>query len=122
MNREQSRKLRRDAKRKGIDKSVTELYISMKKEGLEDPNPPQSIQTGARVSLDVEKLTARRNYPRMAPAYREFVERSAGKVFTATLEQGNLISLKEEPQWLFWSGDLVVVEPASPEEEGGAES
>ena len=122
MNREQSRKLRRDAKKKGIDKGVTELYLSMKKDGLDNPSPPKSIRTGDRVLLDVDKIKNRRNYSLMARAYREFVESSTGKVFTATLEQGNLVSMQEEPRWLFWSGDLIVVEPAQPDKEGGEES
>ena len=120
MNRQQTRKLRKDARKKGIDEAVTELYISMKKKGMETPSPPQEIQTGDTVMIDVERVTSRRNYARMAPAYREFVEASDGKVFTALREQGNLISLQEEPKWLFWSGDLNVIQPFT--QEGGEPS
>lgn len=116
MNRQQTRKLRKDARKKGIDEAVTELYISMKKEGMETPSPPKEIQTGDTVMIDVDKVTARRNYERMTPAYREFVEASDGKVFTAMREQGNLISLQEEPKWLFWSGDLELITPFKVEE------
>lgn len=115
MNRQQTRKLRKDAKKKKIDEAVTELYISMKKNGMETPNLPQEIQTGDKVSLDLEKITTRRNYDRMSPAYREFVENSGDMVFTAMKEQGNLISLQEEPQWLFWSGDLQLIKPTERE-------
>ena len=117
LNREQTRKVRKDARKKGIDKAVTELYISMKKDGFEKPSTPQEINTGDSVCIDVEKVTARKNYAKMAPEYREFVESSAGRVFTANVEQGNLVSMQEEPKWLFWSGDLEVIKP-SQEKEG----
>ena len=42
----------------------------------------------------------------MADAYKEFVDASEGVVFTAHVERENMISLVEEPKWLFWSGDL----------------
>lgn len=122
MNREQTRKLRRDAKKKGVNEAITDLFIHMKKAGFDTPNPPQEIHTGDSVSLDLEKIKKRRDYDRMSPAYRQFVENNDGKVFTATQEQGNLISLQEEPQWLFWSGDLQIIKPFSAEEKGGEES
>ena len=42
----------------------------------------------------------------MADAYKEFVDASEDVVFTAHVERENMISLVEEPKWLFWSGDL----------------
>lgn len=110
MNRQQSRKLRRDAKKKGVNEAVTELFIHMKNAGFDTPNPPQEIHTGDRVALDLDKIKKRRDYDRMLPAYKDFVEHSEGQVFTATQEQKNLISLQEKPKWLFWSGDLQIIE------------
>lgn len=30
-----------------------------------------------------------------------------GQIFTAHIEDNGLISLKENPEWLFWDGDLI---------------
>ena len=68
------------------------------------------IPEGAKVRLDVEKIKAGKNYVRMNPEYKEFVESSEGVTFTAHVEEGCFVSLKENPKWLFWSGDLSRVE------------
>ena len=41
--------------------------------------------------------------------YKDFIESAGDTVFTARQERKNLISLEESPQWLFWSGDLIIV-------------
>lgn len=43
----------------------------------------------------------------MNPKYKEFVEANADTVFTAHLEKDTLVSLKEQPEWIFWSGNLI---------------
>lgn len=109
MNRKQRRDFSQRAKKNGVDVKLTELYLAMDKEGLEKPSPANDIKEGDKVSVNVELVKARRNYDRMSGAYKQFVEDSVGKVFTAHVEQENMISMVEEPKWLFWSGDLVLV-------------
>lgn len=113
MNREQRRKFSKNAKKKGIGEKFTELYLSMDREGLETPAPPQKIENGDKVMLDVERIKSRKNYDRMTDLYKEFVNANDGTVFTAKVEKENLVSMEEDPRWLFWSGDLLLAaEPA----------
>ena len=68
---------------------------------------PQDFEEGDQIRLNVEAIKARKNYERMSTMYKEFVEASGDTVFTAHVERANMISLSEEPKWLFWSGDLI---------------
>lgn len=109
MNREQRRKVERDAKAKGISKQLTKLYLDMNKNGFEKPVEPNEIHDGDKVKINIDQVKTRRNYELMSEKYKEFVEASSGRAFTAKVERENLISMEEEPAWLFWSGDLTVV-------------
>ena len=113
MNREQKRAFIRDARKRGIKKETAEAFIRARELGLNKPNPPQHINDGDKVMLDVEKIHERGNYEKMSRDYKEFVERSRGKVMTAHVERQNLISMVEEPRWLFWSGDLIKLDFAN---------
>ena len=57
----------------------------------------------------------------MNPAYKEFIEKSEGIVFTAVQEGTKLVHLEEEPRWLFWCGDLNVVEAVAKDPQVSAE-
>ena len=74
--------------------------------GAGTPSPPKKFEEGEKLRLNIERIKARKNYDKMADAYKEFVDASEGVVFTAHVERENMISLAEEPKWLFWSGDL----------------
>lgn len=112
MNRDQRRKFSKRAKKRGINEQITDLYLSMDRNGLEVPSPPQKIESGQKVMLDAERIKARRNYDRMTADYKAFVDQNTETVFTAKVEKENLISMEEEPRWLFWSGDLRLAEEA----------
>lgn len=107
MNREQRRAFVKKAKSKGISEKAAEAYAAILDKGVGKVTPSQPIDEDEQVMLNVEAIKARQNYGRMSDFYKQFVEESSGKVFTAHVERPNLISLKEEPQWLFWSGDLI---------------
>lgn len=109
MNRQQKRAFVKNAQKKGISKNVAEAYIAIKEAGLDKLSLPQQFQEGDKVKLNVEKITKRKDYEKMNSKYKEFVESSADKVFTVHLERKTLISLKEQPEWLFWSGSLIKV-------------
>lgn len=79
-------------------------------EGSGTPSPPQEIDEGGKVRLNTELIKARKNYQRMAESYKKFVEQNDDTVFTAHVERENMISMVEEPRWLFWSGDLIKVD------------
>ena len=114
MNREQKRTLekvlRKNGKSKNEAKEFAQLLYNVaaiRLMGSDEITPAQPIEEDTPVSLDIPKIKARKNYDRMAVSYREFVENSDGILYTAHVEKENLISLKEKPQWLFWSGDLI---------------
>lgn len=107
MNRKQRRDFIKKAKAKGLDKGTAEAYAEIIDKGSGNNTPPQKFEDGDLVQLNVEAIKRRQNYPRMSESYKQFVDANVGTVFTVHVERPNLISLKEEPKWLFWSGDLI---------------
>lgn len=110
MNREQKRAFVKKAKKKGVGANEAKAYAEIISHGTGTHTPPQDIVEDEKVKLNIESIKARQNYERMSDKYKEFVNSNADTVFTAHVEQPTLISLKEEPRWLFWSGDLIRVE------------
>lgn len=113
MNRKARRDFVKKARKKGISKNTAEAYIAIKEAGLDKLSLPKQFNEDDRVKLDVEKITSRKDYERLNPKYREFVESNRDTVFTAHLERDTLISFVEQPEWLFWSGILIKVEEES---------
>ena len=112
MNREQRRNFVQKAKRAGVEERVAKTTMDIIMNGVGTFSPPNpDIKTGDIVQIDIEKVTARKNYDKMATAYKEFVMSSAGKLFHAVDEGHNTLHVEEDPRWLFWSGDLIKVNP-----------
>lgn len=109
MNRAGKRAFIKKANKVGVSKADAEKLVFIANEGSGTPSPPQEITEGDKVMLNTELIKARKNYSRMAEHYREFVEGNEGTVFTAHVERENMVSMAEEPRWLFWSGDLIKV-------------
>lgn len=109
MNRQQKRAFVKKAQSKGISKDAAKAYLAIREAGLDKLSLPKQFQEGDKVKLDVEKIKRHKDYERLNPRYKEFVESNADTVFTAHLERETLISLKEQPEWLFWSGSLIKV-------------
>lgn len=101
INRKQKRTFIKQSQKRGISKDIAEAYIAIRE--------PNQIQEGDMVKLDVKKIKGYKGYKNMNPKYREFVEANADAVFTAHLEKRAFISLKEQPEWLFWCGDIIKV-------------
>ena len=76
---------------------------------LGTPSESTGIYEGCKVILDYEAITSRKSYVSTAENYRKFVEKNRGKVLTAHPESRRLVSLKEQPGWLFWEKDLIPV-------------
>lgn len=106
MNREQRRKLIKVATGNGIDKKHAKAYAEISK-GTGLHTDAQQIDEDEKIQLNLQAIKSRKNYNVMNEKYKEFVEGNEGVVFTAHKESSNLISLKEQPEWLFWSGDLI---------------
>ena len=106
MNREQRRSLAKRARKDGMSKELAKVYAEIAS-GTGEHTKPQAFEEGDRVRLNIEAIKARKNYERMSPMYKEFVEAAGDTIYTAHVERTNTISLVEEPKWLFWSGDLL---------------
>lgn len=72
------------------------------------------LKAGDKVTIDVEAIMTRKNYHELKQDYRDFVESSAGKVFTVVKEEKYahkpIVSLEEDTsqvKWLFWEGELI---------------
>lgn len=73
------------------------------------------IRDGDLVTLDVQRIMRRKEYPRMQEEYRQFVESNRGKVFVARSHHAradgfSAIVELEGADWTFWYGDLIRVE------------
>lgn len=125
MNRDQRRALEKAYRKYGKSRTeakqiARQMYDidNIRLDGVGKPSMAKEFREGEKFKLDLEKIKARKNYERMTEAYKQFVNDNADTVLTAHVEHG-LVSAKEEPKWLFWSGDLLKVEE-EPEEESGS--
>lgn len=109
MNREQKRALAKRAQKNGMKRELAKTFAEIAS-GTGEHTKPQAFEEGDRVRINVDAVKARKNYERMSPMYKEFVDAAGDTVFTAHVERANMISLAEEPKWLFWSGDLIKVD------------
>lgn len=111
MNREQRRNLVKKAHKSGMSNKLAKAFAEIAS-GTGEHTPAQEINEGDKIRLDIDAIKARKNYAQMSEKYHAFIDNAGGMVYTAHVEKTNLISLKEEPQWLFWSGDLIKVSSA----------
>lgn len=112
MNRSQKRKFSKVARGRGVKQSVIDLYLAMDGKLL----PIQDLKEGDIVKLNIENIKKHPDYPKLTHMYRQFVENNADSLFTVTYDESkrgtNIVRLKEDPAgWLFYSGDLIKVEP-----------
>lgn len=119
MNREQKRNFVKKARKHGIFKENAEKFVKIADQSGNHYTPMQEIHTGDKVVLRVDELKAKKNYSLMNPEYRTFVENSDGVIYTAVRERAELIHMEEQPRWLFWCGDMDVVEHVESEEASG---
>lgn len=107
MNREQ----RRHVSKSGLIKQfLDDLSVANKFKAIIEDDWP--IHDGEKVRLNLEVIKKHPGYGRKMPAYRQFCEMNAGRVFTVGIDpdmRRSVVYLKEdrtEPKWLFWIGDL----------------
>ena len=113
LDREQRRKLKLSAKESAF---LTDLInMSKVKKALDDWKP---IAEGTKVKLNIKRIKADVNYPRLTDVYKTWINENKDKIFTVEYdskhkESPQQLCLKEniEPvKWLFWEGDLIVLE------------
>lgn len=108
MNRKQRRAVAKKARADGMSKPLAKAFSEIVG-GTGEHTPRQEIAEGDKVMLNIDAIKARKNYTLMTENYKKFVNDSDGVIFTAHLEREVLVSLVEEPKWLFWCGDLIRV-------------
>ena len=82
------------------------------------PKFKERLLEGDKVRLNVAKMKSRSEYNNLQRAYRDFVESNANITFTVEYDthgknKPNVVCLKEdkrEVKWLFWDGDLLVLD------------
>ena len=116
MNRQQRRNFVKKAQKDGMSRGLAKAYVDIAN-GTGNNTNAKELSEGDKVKLDISAITARKNYKHMSDMYKEFVESNQDKEFTAHIENKNLISFLEEPRWLFWSGDLILIEHDATTEE-----
>mgnify|MGYP001521349214 CR=1 FL=1 len=116
LNRENRRALKKKLRDKGSRTLAADVLESLGNE------IDKKIRDGDLVTLNVDQIIARKDYPRMQGEYRQFVESSRDKVFVAHPHRERpdgfsaLIELEGVETWLFWYGDLIQVENIQTEE------
>lgn len=110
MNRAQRRNFVKNQRKKGISKNDATRFAKIISNGVGTYSEPNEIAEDDKVMINIDSVKVRKNFDLMSEKYKDFVNSAEGKVFTAHVERTNSISLKEEPKWLFWSGDLLKVE------------
>lgn len=113
LDREQRRKLKLSMKESVV---LTDLInMATVKKTLDDWKP---IAEGTKVKLNMEKIKEDVNYPRLTDKYKTWIDDNQDKTFTVEYDPKHqkdpqLLCLKEnvEPvKWLFFEGDLIVLE------------
>lgn len=107
MNRAERRAFIKKAKQNGVSKEVAEAYLAAKTSAI------PKFREDDKVRLNVQRIQSQPNYEGLNPRYKEFVETNSSTVFTVHVEKETLVSLKEQPEWLFWIGHLLPVEAES---------
>lgn len=107
MNREQKRDFVKKAKAKGISEEYAKAFIAYK-DSESDINL-NTIKKSDMVMIDVAKIKANKNYPRMIQEYKDFIESSEGIWYEVMdIENERFVCLKGHPKWLFYPGDLII--------------
>lgn len=116
MNREQKRKFKKQLKKASKFSRIQGEAIDFQKnpvnrEGL-------SIPEGSKVKFNIEKMKAHPDWETLEEDYRNFIEQNIDKIFTVEYDEQYQyeplwVCLAEDPapiKWLFYIGDLQVVE------------
>lgn len=112
MNREEKRSLERKLRAKGHSPADIERMVMVK----EMMSNSKNLQEGQKVRFNIERLRADPDWADKQDAYKEWVETHAGETFTVEYDEKHsptLVCLKEcdaTVKWLFWDGDLEVVD------------
>ena len=114
MNREDKRKFIKQFKEKGYSKKEIDQMVMLK----EMMDNKKNLQKGQKVKLNLERIMSHPDYHNHTEKYRSWVESHIDVIFTVEYDKAHtdkptLVCLKEDdskPKWLFWEGDLEVID------------
>lgn len=116
-----NRKARRERQQKLREAGLTKTEAKFMIERLSSKTRnPISCWEGEKVKIDFERIYHYKDYEKLNPKYKEFIENNRSTVFTVefdpyrkqhnTKDKENMVQLVEDesvPKWLFWAGDLI---------------
>ncbi len=94
-------------------KVLSQLYATLSELGIDSEFSEKEFKEDDKVLINTDQILNRSTMGKLSKPYLRFIRENNGKVFTVHLEKNGLISLKEHPEWLFWSGDLYLAEDDS---------
>ena len=122
-NRRQKRQAEKALKINGKTKEEINLMIDVINKAnllnMDDmPKFKEYLLEGDKVKLNIEQIKSYSNWAAFNPQYREFVENNTDVIFTVEYDKTHektpfLVCLKEdtgEPKFLWWDGDLLVLD------------
>lgn len=120
MNRQQKRKYKKDLKR-DLKKASNISFIKQlgfKEQKATVNRTDLSIPEGSKVKFRIDKMKAHPDWNKLEENYRNFVETNVNTVFTVEYDEQYLyeplwVCLAEDSnpiKWLFYIGDLQVIE------------
>jgi hypothetical protein len=113
MNREEKRNIEKQLRAKGYSKNKIKSYFDLMDRIKKIPE----ITEGTRVKLNMEVIKTYINFDKQLPLRRQWILDHQDEVFTVVYDKNhkthpsivNFYEDKSEPKWLFWTGELVVV-------------
>ena len=108
MNREQRRSKVKSLQKEGFSKEAALGIVRIQDYMAKNPKTAE-LSEGQAVKLNTEKLLDG-DHDAMNQRYLEFLLSASERVFHVHIEDKlgtAIVSLQEEPTWLFWSGDLI---------------
>ena len=107
-NKQIIRAIAREARLEGVPRQVA---FDIATKITLDKNKNFHINTGTKIKLDVDKIIGEKTYPNKLKEYREFIEESRDKIYTAVFDEDtHMLTLEEEPTWFFLGSDVIVVD------------
>lgn len=114
MNREQKRKTIKSFIAKGYTAKQAENFLAIK--ALE--NAKKFLKEGDKVKLNISQITSHPDWKAKRAQFKEWVQNHRDMVLTVEYDKNHtknpaIVCVREDetdPKWLFWEGDLDVVE------------
>jgi hypothetical protein len=115
MNREQKRNYTTQLKKKGLSNEEIRKMIAYKE--LLQISP--YLDEFSKVKLNLDVIRNHPDYDKLSEKYKAWTEAHKDEIFTLVYdekhrEKPSIVCLKEDttdPKWLFFTGDLIVVNP-----------